>query len=211
MKLTEALPIATSLFEQIAPVCDRIEIVGSFKRRKAEVGDLEFLLILKPGTPAPVFGKPKEIYKTHLDKLLAEMERDGLLRQAVNKADGDRLKRREIVGVNFITGFNLELFIVTPATWGLQCTIRTGSSWFSHRTVTNQNAIAFDRESGKKAPGFLPNDLRYVKGKDLESGESCIKRGDEIIPLPEEADVFDLVFGHWIDPTVRAAYADATK
>lgn len=208
MKLTEALPIAESLFERIAPVCNRIEIVGSFKRRKAEVGDLEFLLILKPGMPAPVFGKPKEIYKTHLDKLLAEMERDGLLRQAVNPANGDKLKRREIVGVNFITGFNLELFIVTPATWGIQNLIRTGNSWFSHRCVTNQSAIAFDRESGKKAAGFLPNDLRYVKGRDLESGESCIKRGDEIIPLPEESDVFDLIFSKQIPPEVRAEYAE---
>lgn len=208
MKLTEVIPVAESLFSRIAPVCDRIEIVGSFKRRKAEVGDLEFLLILKPGTPAPVFGKPKEIYKTHLDKLLAEMQQEGLLRTAVNPANGDKLKRREICGLNFITGFNLELFIVTPATWGIQNLIRTGNSWFSHRCVTNKSTIAFDRETGKKAPGFLPDKLRYVRGRDLESGESCIMEGDKIIPLPEEADVFELIFGRQIPPEARAEYAE---
>ena len=113
------------------------------------------------------------------------------------------LKRREIVGVNFITGFNLELFIVNEKTWGLQNAIRTGSSLFSHRLVTNKITGFWDDKTQQRYSGFLPNEFMYVRG------HTQIKRGDEIISLPEEADVFDLIFGKWIIPEERAAYAEA--
>jgi len=211
MNITEALPLAEHFLDVLAPTYIRAEIVGSVKRRKTEVHDIEILMIAKPGFPPPEFGKPKEVYKTHLDKLLAELQRDGVLRTAVNPANGDRLKRREIVGVNF-TGFNLELFIVTPNTWGIQNMIRTGNSWFSHRAVTNRDSIAVDRtRTDRMAHGFLPNDLRYIKGKDVASGESCIKRGDEVLSLPEERDVIELILGKWIEPADRSRFADVEK
>ena len=209
MILSEALTLADKFTQLLEPVCIRREVVGSVKRMKPEVHDLEILLIQKPGYPAPEFGKSKEIYKTHLDKLLAELQRDGVLQTAIHPADGDKLKRREICGTNFITGFNLELFIVTPNTWGLQNMIRTGNSWFSHRAVTNQNTIAVEKfDPMRTARGFLPNDLRYIKGKDIASGESCIKRGDEILSLPEERNVIELIFGTWIRPQDRAAWSE---
>lgn len=208
MKLSEALPLAEMYLEKLSPATIRAEIVGSVKRRKAEVHDIEILMIAKSGHPRPEMGQ-KKIYLTHLDKLLDEFQHDGLLQTANNPANGQKLKRREIVGANFITGFNIELFIVTPNTWGIQNMIRTGNSWFSHRAVTNQDSIAIDRTStDRMARGFMPNDLRYVKGKDLESGESCIKRGDEILSLPEERDVIELIFGKWIEPCDRALWAE---
>lgn len=210
MNYTTATRHAEKFYALLVPVCERIEVVGSVKRgdkksREEGVHDLEFLLIPKGGYPVPQFGD-KVIYKTHLDKLLAELEQDSILKTARKKADGDRYKKREIVGADELNGFNLEMFIVTPATWGIQNLIRTGNSWFSHRCVTNKNSTAFDRETGLKMPGFLPNDLKYYRGKDLASGESCIKRGETIIPLLEEEHVFDLIFGKWIAPENRRAY-----
>lgn len=209
MNYADATVLADKFLALVNPVCVRAEVVGSWKRKKQEnIHDLEILLIQKGGYPLAEFGRPKNIYKTHLDKLLADLEYDGLVRQASDKKDGDKLKKRAIVGGDNLNEFCIEFYIVTTATWGLQNLIRTGNAWFSHRCVTNKNVMAWNRETGAKMPGFLPNEYRYVKGKDLESGESCIKRGDEIIPLPEESDVFNLIFSKWIEPKDRADYAE---
>lgn len=208
MNYADATPLAEKFLSLVSPVCVRAEVVGSWKRKKQEnIHDLEILLIQKPGHPLPEFGRPKSIYPTHLDKLLADLEYREVIRQAADKKDGAKLKKRAIVGAG-LNEFCIEFYIVTPATWGLQNLIRTGNSWFSHRCVTNKSVMAWNRETGAKAAGFLPDEFRYVKGKDLESGESCIKRGDEIIPLPEESDVFNLIFGKWIEPKDRVGYAE---
>jgi DNA polymerase/3'-5' exonuclease PolX len=174
------------------------------------IHDIEILLVQKSGHPVPEFGKPFTAYTTHLDKLLAELEQQGVIKQPYSKKDGAKLKKRVIVGAG-LNEFCIEFYIVTPATWGIQNLIRTGNSWFSHRCVTNKNVLAWNRETGAKMSGFLPNDLRYIKGKDIESGESCIKRGDEILSLPTEQDVFNLIFGKWIEPKDRASYAEKMR
>lgn len=212
MNYDTAKPLADKFLDLVKPICIEAEIVGSVKRMKPEnIHDIEILLIQKAGSPIPEFGRPKNIYKTHLDKLLADLEYQEIIRQASDKKDGDKLKKRAIVGGDNLNEFCIEFYIVTPATWGLQNLIRTGNSWFSHRCVTNKNVLAWSRETGAKMPGFLPNDLRYIKGKDIESGESCIKRGDEILSLPTEQDVFDLIFGKWIEPKDRANYAEKMR
>ena len=85
--------------------------------------------------------------------------------------------------------------------------IRTGPSWFSHRAVTNRNALAWNRETGEKKPGFLPDDLTYVRAKDSPDKLSHIKRSAEILSLPEESDVIQLIFGRWIPPNERMEYS----
>lgn len=204
----EALELAEKFLLLLRPVCKRIEIVGSVKREKTEVHDIELLLIPNDGYPMPEFGRPKNLYKSHLEKQLADLEHDNWIQQAADKKDGDKYKKRAIVGTGQLNEFCLDLFIVNERTWGIQNLIRTGNSWFSHRCVTNKQILAVNREDGRRMPGFLPNDLRYIKGKDMPNGESCIKRGDEILSLPEEQDVFELIFGKWIPPNERTDYAD---
>ena len=210
MNYDEAKPLADKFLDLIKPVCIEAEIVGSVKRLKAEnIHDIEILLIQKCGHPVPEFGNLNTVYPTHLDKLLAELEEQGIIKQATDKKAGPKLKKRVIVG--YANEFCIEFYIVTPATWGIQNLIRTGNSWFSHRCVTNQNVIAWNRETGAKMPGFLPNDLQYIKGKDRENGESCIMRGDNVLSLPTEQDVISLIFGKWIEPKDRANYAEKMK
>ncbi|GAG03807.1 unnamed protein product, partial [marine sediment metagenome] len=45
MRLTEATKIAEEIKSWLSPYCQTIEIVGSVRRRKAEVGDVELLCI----------------------------------------------------------------------------------------------------------------------------------------------------------------------
>lgn len=212
MNYKPAKELADKFLALLAPACESIEIVGSVKRCDYKslangVHDLEFLLIPKPGRPPVQFGQ-KQIFQTHLDKLLFDLQQEGIIRQALDKKDGPKYKKRAIsLGMN-MNEFCMDLFIVTPATWGLHNLIRTGPSWFSHRAVTNKKTLAWNRETGQKMHGFLPDDLCYVKGSETESGESCIMCGGGVLAIPEEAAVFDLIFGHWIDPSQRREFAE---
>jgi len=218
MKYELGKQLADKFIDLLRPACLRIGTVGSVRRADEKslssgVHDIEFLMILKSGHPVPEFGR-HAIYKTHLEKTLADLECQGLIRQAADKKDGDKYKKRAICNVSdlgMLNEFTMDLFIVTPETWGLQKLIRTGSSWFSHRAVTNKSAIAWNRETGAKASGFLPNELKYRTAKDSPDGLSAILRGAERLSVHEEEDVFDVIFGRQIPPSERRKYAELMK
>ncbi len=201
MLLQKAQQITSKLFDIFAPVCERLEVVGGVKREKKDVHDVEFLMILKEGRPLPEFGKPKNIYQTHLDQLLADMEYEGILRQASDKKDGARYKKRALIGTGELNEFCVDLFIVTEKTWGIQNVIRTGPALFSHRFVTNRDKKFYSYELKREFYGFLPNDLEYVRG------ETVIERGGVVLDLPSEKDVIELLGVGWIPWTERASFA----
>lgn len=197
MDIKKATEIAQDLFERIRPVCERIEIVGSVKRAdKPDCHDIEILLIPVPGHPRPEFGD-KTIYKTHLDKRLSELHREGILGHPQTKADGDKLKKRAILNCGEINEFKLELYIVRHDTWAVQNVIRTGPSLFSHRFVTNKSNFIWIRETNQRIPGLLPDEYEYVRG------ETVIKLNGKILELKEEGDAIELLGMGWIPPAER--------
>ena len=207
MQIDKANDLAEKFKARLLPYSERIAVVGSVKRNdKPEVHDIEILLIQKQGHPIPEFGKPN-IYTNWIDKAMADLEYEGLLRQAVDKKDGDRYKKRAIVGTGELNEFCLDLFIVTPTTWGLQNLIRTGPSLFSHRAVTNRNTMFRDIESGKLYNGFLPTDLKYIRAKDAPDKLSRVMRGAEVLKLPEERDAIEMLGFGWIPPNERRAWS----
>lgn len=49
MKLARAIVIALKIQEQLAPLCERIEIAGSIRRARLEVGDIDLVILPQPG------------------------------------------------------------------------------------------------------------------------------------------------------------------
>lgn len=193
MKQADAVELANEYVEWLRGCCLRIEVVGSVKRGdKEDVHDIEILLIADPKPPVPQFGQ-KEIYKNKLEELLAQLIREGVLREARNKANGDKLKRFAIVEQSTDTeDFCIEFWIVRVETWGIQNVIRTGPGDFSKRFVTN-----------KYMGGLLPDTLQYIKGSTM-----IVKREtQEVLSLPEEADALAVLGLGWIEPSERRKYA----
>lgn len=109
--------IAYKYAEKLLPYCDRLEIAGSIRRRKAEVGDIEIVVL--PKTFVDLFGNENG----YQDPMLAGVW--------VNKA-GRRYKQYALP-----EGVNLDLFIVLPpAQWGVILALRTGGAEFSRKLVT---------------------------------------------------------------------------
>lgn len=121
MNLATAIPLAERIKAQLAPMCERIEIAGSIRRRRENVNDIDFVILPKPG---------------QLDAIKARCEqrctvvKDGEQNYIVRMPYGERR------GV--ADGFQIDIFIARPAVkdllqtvpgnWGTLLLCRTGST-----------------------------------------------------------------------------------
>lgn len=136
--LATAEMLAKQIVEKLRPLCNRIEIAGSIRRQKPEIGDIEIVAI--PKFVPDMFG---ELSDNHELDMVNWRDWGTVIKS------GHKYKQIEL-----IEGINLDLFIVTPpAQWGVQFMLRTGSADFSHRFVTP-----------KKYGGLLPSNYRVQDG-----------------------------------------------
>jgi DNA polymerase (family 10) len=177
LALARAIPLAEKIKAAISPACERIEIAGSIRRRKATVGDIEIVAIPKlcPDLEAQLslFGEPPKMVSA-LDLLLNNLVREK-----------DNFRRGEKDGVlykNFLVQFDddgseigLDLFLTTPDQWGYILALRTGPGDFNKAWVTQ-----------KSKGGILPDEYHFEGGWLI--GPDGIR-----IPTPEETDIFCLL------------------
>lgn len=150
--LLEAREIAQTVTARLMSYCERIEIAGSIRRNKPEIGDIEIVAI--PRKHYDFFGEPTS------DHALNSVTWSDFGKLVKN---GSKYKQIELN-----EGINLDLFIVTPpAQWGVQLMIRTGSADFSHRFVTV-----------KQHGGLLPSCYR-VKDGAIWYGEQMVETPEE--------------------------------
>lgn len=165
--LAQAECVAAAIVEALRPACERIEVAGSIRRRKPEVGDVELVAVprLVDGPRADLFAPPPMV--SALNGALRILEDDGrLIAHPTKPADGERYKKR----VAARSGLQIDLFLVLPpAEWGPIFAIRTGPADYSAAAVS---------------------ELRR-RGMRCEGG--TIWRGNELLPCPEESDFFAAV------------------
>lgn len=158
-----AMPLAEHLRDEIKSYCQRIEIVGSLRRLKPEVGDIE--LLASPNFIPDMFG----------EVIAGQHELIGIDWNAYGQVVKGGAKYIQIA---LHEGINLDLFICTPpAQWGVLKLIRTGPSEYSHKFVTK-----------KEYGGMLPGHLR-VEGGAIWQGDTMLETPEEedvyrVIGLP---------------------------
>ena len=167
-------PIAVYWRDLLFQNCRRIEVAGSLRRRRSEIGDLELVAI------------PKNALYHQLDDLLSK--------QAIRHTDPKRwgLKYRSFVSaVSVVNSVRLEEDVQIdlalqpdPATWGVNFLLRTGSAEFSRKMVT-------PRGEG----GFMPDHYRVEDAR--------LKAGATVLDTPEEEDVFRLYGIDYVLPPQR--------
>lgn len=118
--MADAMELAEGIQAFLAPHCDRCEIAGSIRRRKPEVKDVELVVIPKR-EPSGLLGEPvrSEVFIQAVETW----------EKIKGEATGRYTQRR------LEWGRVLDLFIVTPETYGLQLAIRTGSARFSREVL----------------------------------------------------------------------------
>ena len=130
----EALKIALTVKELLAPHCIRIEIAGSIRRKKPEIGDIEIVAIPKPYSTG-IFESGIATVVNKWEKVKGELEY------------GKTKYTQRILP----EGIKLDLFFAEEGNWGSILAIRTGSADYSHYILAN----GWVREGFKSLGGYL--------------------------------------------------------
>ena len=177
MKLEQAQVVAERVKAALAPHCERIEIAGSIRRRKPEVGDIEIVCIPKTVFAPDLFGAPGFADEFKTSQRSCEWVRAAWLIGDVvmgRPVDGKYIKIRTAEGAQ------VDLFTATAENWGLIYAIRTGSADFSHNVL---------------ASGWVRQGYKSVDG--------MLTRGGSAVPTPEESDLFAAAGVTWTEPENR--------
>jgi len=115
MELTEAREIAETLKGLLEGGCDRIEIAGSIRRHKWDVGDIELLCI-------PKFVGGVDM----LDRELGALAIQGILARRRNKRGSTTYGPKNKLMVHVPTGLGVDIFSTTEECWPVAMVVRTG-------------------------------------------------------------------------------------
>ena len=124
MELEKAKVIAENLKSLLAPVCEKIEVAGSIRRRKPQVGDIELLVI------------PRYVARVdQLDREIGALMIQGILGFRLNKR-GSRIygpKNKLLVHIN---GIGVDIFSTDEQCWPVALVVRTGGKETNMRIAT---------------------------------------------------------------------------
>jgi len=181
----QAKAIADRLLSELGPSCERIEIAGSVRRGKPDVGDIEIVAVPKTTEQRDLFGN--SVAAGFAGALPNGSAIDGAVQQFVLAGarllkNGPRYKQ-----IALPEGINLDLFLVLPpAQFGVIMAIRTGPAEFSKWLVT-----------ARKDGGALPSNCQVRAG--------AVWRDGAIVPMPQETDLFNFLGLAWSEPGQRQA------
>jgi len=115
MELAKARAIAGELAEMLKPACLRIEIAGSIRRRRLEVGDIELLCI-------PKFDEGVDLLERELGWHMV----NGVLDYRPDKRGRIAYGPKNKLLLHKPSGIGVDIFSTTEECWPVALVVRTG-------------------------------------------------------------------------------------
>lgn len=146
-----AMSIAEDLLGQIGPFCQRIEIVGSLRRQRLHVHDIDILAIpcvIKIPDKSPL-GEP-------VNQNLLELKLGNLCRKSWFAIDPDGPKHKRLLREEQGETLPVDLYIATEAAWWTLLLIRTGSR--AHNIKLAQRAQQLNMKLKVDGSGLISTD-----------------------------------------------------
>jgi len=153
------MPIAEALLEKLRPAFELFPepaILGSLRREKAMIGDIEII-----GVPKPVLDLfLQSTGETYVDLLLAEW--------GVALTKNGQKQKQFIFTTRSGEIYQVDLFLQPdPETWGVNFLLRTGSDRFNRRMVTRKSK---HNDFGLKPDGYSLSGARvWYQGEKLDT------------------------------------------
>jgi DNA polymerase/3'-5' exonuclease PolX len=183
--LADATAIADELVAQLRPGTERIEVGGSIRRKRQDIGDIELVAVPRIDlVRVPGLFEDKVLEQDALELLIDTLLIQGTLEpHPTDPKRGDRYAKL----IHAKSRLQVDLFKARRYTFGLIWLIRTGPAEYSRHLVT----VA--RERG-----------HHVAGGELHEGHlGCSATPCTVVPTPEEADVYQALGAHYIEPEDR--------
>lgn len=162
-----ASDVANGFVSEIHNVCERIEIVGSLRRRKSIVNDIDILLIPKTVEVHDSTHLEGKTTISLLDARISQLDKAGRL---VMERNGPRMKRFSMACDDDMIG--IDLYIATPDSWWTHLLIRTGSR--AHNMLLGLAAA---------------DQKMQLKG----DGSGLIGPNGGSVPVQSEEEIFDIL------------------
>jgi DNA polymerase/3'-5' exonuclease PolX len=177
MKLEEASFLADGVRCALTPYCFRLEVAGSIRRGKAEVGDIDIVAMAKPVTVPSPLGVGNVTYnesKIWKDLIPAKLKKCGLKVEASGQ---------ELLRCTFLDGFQVDIYRARPETWGVILLVRTGGKEHNVKLCT----------------------LARSKGLKLSASEGLVAQGGfgQILASRSEEEIFSALGLAYVEPKDR--------
>ena len=172
--LEKGLKVGNEVLQKLSPFCKKIEIVGSIRRERHEVGDVEVLCIPKTQEVPDGFFCTKTI---PVDGFV-------LYINSMKKIRGDPATGKAFARIHE-SGIQIDIFTATDKTWGVQKVIRTGPWQYSKLMVTDIKSRGFRVADGG-------NLQRWVENSGFQN-----------VPCYTEKDFYDITGQPFIIPLAR--------
>lgn len=182
--LAQAASVANLVVAQLAPWCERIEIVGSIRRQKAFVGDVEVLFIPKRvPKQADLLGGSSEM--EDIAALRAdELVRNGWLKKRPSETGVFTWGELNKLAIHAASGIPVDLFCEPdPSNWFRSLVIRTGPKELNIRLIEGA------AKRGVRMHAYGTGFTKTISG--------------ETVPCNSEQDVFRIAGVKYLTPTER--------
>ncbi|MCE5330086.1 PHP domain-containing protein [bacterium] len=165
-----------------------LKVVGSLRRRKAEVSDIDILILPEFNNDDTNFEKSKEL----IDRIRKSYFVKDLISEDI---------RRENIGAKFSTIFdvNLEIIITSKRSWPVDLLTTTGSK--NHLAKLKEIAGAKGCFDGHL---FNFSQIKFKELKKYKSNESLFEDDDFV--CPEEKQIYDFLGLKYIVPELREGF-----
>lgn len=188
MEISKAQKIAQDIVDKLTPHCDKINIAGSIRRKKADVGDIEIVALPKTIETADGFFDVKSLRSPEFVKVAS----------GLGKIDKGDLSEGRMVQIELEQGIMLDLFIPQKDDYYRQYAIRTGSAKFSGDVIA----------SGWKKKGWCgTEDGMRLQSQCKEVAKNkwkCIVDEPTLPPVwSSEEEFFQWLNVKWVEPKQR--------
>lgn len=176
--LTYIEPIAEDVKRELEPFCTRVEIAGSIRRRRSEVGDIEIVVIPKTMSMPKQQGnllEPGESTIVRVPGFVNAIDK-------YKKVKGDPAAGKYCQRI-LPDGIKLDIFIAEKDNWGYILVLRTGGATFNKWLMS---------PSGLPAHGY-----KGIAGQIVRTCDNVV------MPTYEEEDVFKLLNAEFMRPEFR--------
>lgn len=167
-----ALKVAEEILCALAGAASRVEVAGSLRRRRPDVGDIELIyipIVHQMPDSADMFGT---VEVSLADVCIAGLEKAGTLERRLSALGRETYGPKNKLMRHVASGIPVDLFAATKETWWNYLVCRTGPA-----ELNRQICVAAQRKGWKWNP--------YGVGFSNAAGE--------VVPMGSEAEVFAFV------------------